>query len=607
MAVIHAGDGPFPDEASGSGSGKRAKHGEHGEKRNNKVTPLHNTHESVIFSTNPEAERNLLGSISIATGEEEVESALDLLRPADFADARHRVICEAMQALRDERKPAGDVVLLDEWLRQRNQLSDAGGQAYISSLANHVITSSHAHEYARILVRLGVQRNGMQEMSNFFVGAGQPEAFDGGSFEALWHALATRMETQLDRLAEASPDADEGYTAADLMQMELPEPRWIVPGILPVGLSLLAAKQKIGKSWWSLSVGLAVALGGRALGVKEVEGGDVLYLALEDNKLRMQSRIRQLLQGAQPPHRLHIAHKWPRFDLGGYRKIEHWLRERDNPRLVIIDVLAKVRTPRAKHGDIYAEDYALMTPLQDLAYAYNVSIVVIHHTRKASAEDVFDEIRDSAGLSAACDAVMVLQRPRNDDNAILHITGRDVDEAQLALKLDKASGQWNLLGDAQEFGMSEARRAIITLLREAKRPMTPMHIAESLGKNVSTVRNLLVSMREARQVINKFNGTYSIDSIDSVDAMDYVDAIDATASRKSMESMHLYNTAQNAQNADDGARSALYAWAKRNLWKRIRRGDAVLIEGTQNDWELWLRSHDTATVTQLWRTIQRSD
>lgn len=579
--------------------------------RKRKTAKVYKLYPDGLRNLNPEVERNFLGSILLALGEEEIERTLDLVRVSDFTELKHKLICEAMQDLRANHKPAGNLVLLDEWLRQRGQLTEAGGQAYVTGLANAIQTGNQAEDYARVLVRLSAQRSGSQEVANFFAGLAAPEVTDAGSFEALWRQLSERMEAHLDRLADASPGADGGYTAAELMRMDLPPTRWVVEKLLPVGLTLLAAKQKIGKSWWILCVLLAIALGGKALGAQEVEGGDVLYLALEDNALRMQDRIGKLLQGEAAPERLHIFHRWPRLDQGGYRKIEHWLRDHPDARAIAIDVLAKVRTPRAKHGDIYAEDYALMTPLKDLADSYGVSVVVIHHTRKASAEDVFDEIRDSAGLTAACDAVMVLQRQRNDDSGLLHLTGRDVEESQMALKFDKPTGAWRLLGDAQEFGMREERREIRALLKHAKRPMTPMHIAESLGKNVSTVRNLLVKMDKESQVINHYNGTYSVDSVDSVDAIDSVDFVDApiyastptTESTKSMKSIAAYR--ENAHSPEEAIRSAVYVWAQRHSWQLVRVGGEVLIERGQNAWEAWLRQHDNATIRKLWQTLER--
>src|SRR5215471_3418673 len=69
---------------------------------------------------------------------------------------------------------------------------------------------------------------------------------------------------------------------AELMRMELPPPRWAVPGLIPEGLTILASKPKVGKSFLAMGLAVAVGCGGRALGSIEVEQGDVLYLALED-------------------------------------------------------------------------------------------------------------------------------------------------------------------------------------------------------------------------------------------------------------------------------------------------------------------------------------
>ena len=99
----------------------------------------------------------------------------------------------------------------------------------------------------------------------------------------------------------------ETFTAAALMALELPPVRWAVPGVVPEGVTLLAGKPKLGKSWFTLGLGVATSTGGVALGTKRVEQGECLYLALEDNRRRLQKRLDKLLSGAKPPERLHIA------------------------------------------------------------------------------------------------------------------------------------------------------------------------------------------------------------------------------------------------------------------------------------------------------------
>ncbi len=115
------------------------------------------------------------------------------------------------------------------------------------------------------------------------------------------------------------------FTAADLMREELPSVRWAVPGILPEGLSLLAGKPKLGKSWLALGLAVAKASGGVALGKIPVDRGEVLYLALEDNRRRLQGRLRKVLDGDPPPEGLHIATEWARVDEGGAEDLDDWL------------------------------------------------------------------------------------------------------------------------------------------------------------------------------------------------------------------------------------------------------------------------------------------
>ena len=62
-------------------------------------------------------------------------------------------------------------------------------------------------------------------------------------------------------------------SATELMAIEFPKPRWIVPGIVPEGTTILAGKPKMGKSWLALGTSVAVAAGGVALGTKRVETG----------------------------------------------------------------------------------------------------------------------------------------------------------------------------------------------------------------------------------------------------------------------------------------------------------------------------------------------
>ena len=300
------------------------------------------------------------------------------------------------------------------------------------------------------------------------------------------------------------------FTATDLLKEELPPVRWAVPGILPEGLSLLAGKPKLGKSWLALGLAVAKASGGVALGKIPVDRGEVLYLALEDNRRRLQNRLRKVLNGSPPPEGLHIATEWARIDEGGAEALDDWLAVHPEAGLVVVDILKVVRPSVSGNRGIYDADYEALQSMQRLAGEHGVTVLVVHHTRKMAAVDPVDEVSGSTGLSGGADGIMVLKRDRGKADAYLHVTGREVEEeAELALRWDASLASWTLAGDADEYRLSQERRSLIEALGAAGGGMAPREIAEALGKSVGSVKVLLGEMVKAGQVSNLSYGKYA--------------------------------------------------------------------------------------------------
>jgi hypothetical protein len=90
------------------------------------------------------------------------------------------------------------------------------------------------------------------------------------------------------------------FTAAEIMSWDYPPIRFVVPGYIAEGLTILAGTPKIGKSWLVLDLAVAISTGGKAFGSIKVEEGDVLYLALEDNKRRLKKRLLKLSPSMEP-------------------------------------------------------------------------------------------------------------------------------------------------------------------------------------------------------------------------------------------------------------------------------------------------------------------
>jgi hypothetical protein len=298
-------------------------------------------------------------------------------------------------------------------------------------------------------------------------------------------------------------------TAVELMDKELPPVRFVVPGLLPEGVTLLAGKPKLGKSWLGFSMAVGVASGGVVLGTKQVERGDALYLALDDNERRLQKRLGKLLAGNEAPKGLHISTEWPRLDEDGEEELEDWLKQHPETRLVVVDVLKRVRPRPARHQSIYDADYESLEALHALANEHGIAVLCIHHLRKAGADDPLDEISGSTGLSGAADGVLLLKRDRGRGDAYLHVDGRDIEEpAELALTWNPNTASWKLAGDADEFRMSRERADILRVLEEHGERMTPTEVADALGKSFNTVKQRLWHMSKDEQV-SAADGRYS--------------------------------------------------------------------------------------------------
>ena len=128
--------------------------------------------------------------------------------------------------------------------------------------------------------------------------------------------------------------------ADTLMSTPLPVTRFIVEGLLPEGLHILAGSPKIGKSWLALWICLRVSKG-EPVWELPVTQGTVLYLCLEDSYARIQNRLFQITDDA--PNTLHFANLSSSIGDGLENQITSFLTEHPDTNLIVIDTLQKIR------------------------------------------------------------------------------------------------------------------------------------------------------------------------------------------------------------------------------------------------------------------------
>ena len=250
----------------------------------------------------------------------------------------------------------------------------------------------------------------------------------------------------------------DSFDALELQGENVDPPSWIVRDVLPTGLAILCAPSKIGKSWMMMQLGLAVAEGKDFLDFKTNQSG-VLYYALEDSKARLKDRLNKLLKGKKAPTNLRFVTHADTVDSGLLEKIEEELRTVPGIKLIIIDTLQKVRGKAIRNESMYSGDYREMAKLKEYADNHKVCMLFVHHLRKMLDEtDVFNMISGSTALMGAADTIFIIsKKKRNDENANLSMTGRDIAQSDLVIAFSKADYVWVVEGTAEEVAYRKER------------------------------------------------------------------------------------------------------------------------------------------------------
>jgi hypothetical protein len=347
-----------------------------------------------------------------------------------------------------------------------------------------------------------------------------PRTVSGGRDISDWLDLGNIGET-LEALAEDAPEwsppvPKDGwrahvFTAASLKREQCPAVAYVVPGIFPEGLTILAGRPKVGKSWMALDVALAKAAGRFVLGTIKLEEADVLYAALEDNRRRLRFRTSKILGGDSWPERLTLTTKWRRLDAGGVADAKEWAASVKNPRLIIFDTLAGVRPDRNNKDTLYEGDYRALTELQSWLNEARIGGIILHHTRKMEAEDPIDSVSGSLGLTGCSDTVSVLAR--TPKGTTLYVRGRDVEEQELAATFSKTSCRWTIMGNAEDVHRSETRQAILHYLAgmpgvlDSASPEDILHGTNILRSNLDVTLSRMVG---AGEIIKVSRGKYAL-------------------------------------------------------------------------------------------------
>lgn len=279
------------------------------------------------------------------------------------------------------------------------------------------------------------------------------------------------------------------WTVNELLDTEFPEPIWLVPDMVPIGLVSLAGKPKVGKSWLALQLAIATASGGQFLG-KKVDQSPVLYLAYEDPGRRLKSRIKALGVKRDTPITFHT--EYPLLNAGGLDDLYHEIQKVQS-RLNILDTFGR-SVGRHEIKD-YSENVNLLSPLQSMAQELGVTILLVdHHGKLTTGDNPIVDLIGSIGKAATFDAVMGLYKQQGVAGGKLIIVSRDAEQMEVAVEWDPVTSCWQAMGDVKSYfqqSVLEAIRELNIRSEPATTTRIAIHLDADQGQVSRAISNLI--------------------------------------------------------------------------------------------------------------------
>ena len=323
--------------------------------------------EERVPPQNIEAEQAVLGAMLI--DKEAIAKATEVLSADDFYREAHRVIFSAMLELYNKNE-AVDMITVTEILKRDNKLEDIGGIAYITSLANVVLTAANVKYHADIVAEKSVLRQ-LVRVSTEIAAMGYEANEDVGTLldtaeSRILEISNRKKKTDFTAINDVLMDSVQsiesllqnkgGLTGLPAGFADLDK---LTSGLHPSDFIILAARPSMGKTALALNIVQNVAL--RAHKVIGGEPRSVAFFSLEMSKEQLVNRMLCAEAGIDS-QRLRVGemhdedwtHLWDACDTMSRAKIYI----DDTAGITAMDMRSRARRLKAEHGlDLIVVDY----------------------------------------------------------------------------------------------------------------------------------------------------------------------------------------------------------------------------------------------------------
>ncbi len=284
-------------------------------------------------------------------------------------------------------------------------------------------------------------------------------------------------------------------SATELLTRVYEDLSFLVPNLIPaVGVIILAAPPKTGKSFLVLFIAFMLSLAYPIFGYTTPEPVQGLYIAMEDNEARLHRRLKKF--GIEGNDNLVFVVKIEPGETG-IDQIDAYLEDHPQVKLIILDTLGYFFAQSAQSTSGFLDDYQKVRLFKDLAERRKIAIILVHHTRKMpDINDEFNEVSGTTGITAAADAILLLRRARGRNEAILSCTGRDFEDNRILLQPDFKTGNWTVVEGDEISYLTGERREILRVLKNSETPMTPLQLSKVVFKSSKSISLLLSKLYE---------------------------------------------------------------------------------------------------------------
>ena len=220
----------------------------------------------------------------------------------------------------------------------------------------------------------------------------------------------------------------------------------IIEGICPVGVTLLHATQKTGKSLLTRTLMNSVCENKTdVFGYKINKKNNCLYFALDDSESTLHRRYDELSS-------LNNCYIVPKKIFNNYKKhsgeftkigyfnyiIENFIKDKGKLSLVIVDTFEKIRNPNSLRD--YATEVEEVSLLKSKAEELGYNLFLIHHSNKSKDSDNSNPLEGyygSNGIGAEVDVIMKLRNTSDKNIRSLFIGGNNVKESEVLLSMNQ--------------------------------------------------------------------------------------------------------------------------------------------------------------------------